>query len=187
MLRRHHLMPLAERRVLDVGCGDGSVLRDLVRYGASPRYLEGVDLLPERIRRARELSPGIRFSVGDAQALPYPDGAFDLTLAFTLLSSVIDGGGRRRVAEEAMRVLRPGGALLLYDFWLNPGNPDVRPLRAGEIRRLFSGHEIDLRRVTLAPPITRAVARWSWLLCEVLEKVPVLRTHYLAAVIKRSD
>lgn len=186
-LRRHRLVPLAERRVLDIGCGDGSVLRDLVRYGASPRCLEGVDLLPERVERARELSPSMRFSLGDARALPYPGEAFDLALAFTLLSSVVDSGGRRRVAAEAMRVLRRGGVLLVYDFWVNPGNPDVRPLRAREIGELFAGHRVDLRRVSLAPPIARALAGWSWLACELLEKLPFLSTHYLAAIVKRSD
>ena len=185
-LRRHRLTPLAGRRVLDIGCGDGSVLRDLVRYGATPRCLEGADLLPERIQRAQELGPHMRFTVADAQALPYPEGAFDLALAFTLFSSVVDEGARRRVAAEALRVLRPGGVLLLYDFWINPGNPDVRRLRARHIRELFAGHSIDLRRVTLAPPIARALARWSWLACELLEKIPILRTHYLAVIIKRS-
>jgi SAM-dependent methyltransferase len=184
MLGRHGLLPLGERRVLDVGCGDGSVLRDMLRYGARPDNLEGVDLLPERIERARELSPNVRFSEADASALPCADASFDLALGFTLFSSILDEGTRRRVADEMLRVLRPGGLALLYDFWLNPRNPDVRPLGKRQVQALFPGCALDWRRVTLAPPLTRFLASRSWLVCYLLEKLPFLRTHYLVAITK---
>src|SRR5947208_4432747 len=56
-LRDAGLLPLAGRWVLDVGCGDGAVLRDLLRYGAKAEDLSGLDLLPERVERARALTP----------------------------------------------------------------------------------------------------------------------------------
>jgi SAM-dependent methyltransferase len=186
-LGRHGLLPLGERRVLDVGCGDGSVLRDLLRYGARPDNLEGIDLLPERIERARELSPNLRFAEGDAAALAHADSSFDLALAFTLFSSILDEETRRRVAGEMLRVLRPGGLALLYDFWLNPRNPDVRPLGKREVRALFSGCRFDWRRVTLAPPLVRLLAPRSWLACYLLERLPFLRTHYLVAIRKEGS
>ena len=184
MLGRYDLLPLGERRVLDVGCGDGSVLRDLLRYGARPENLEGVDLLQERIEKARELSPNIRFSEADASALPCADASFDVALGFTLFSSILDGETRRRVANEILRVLRPGGLVLLYDFWLNPRNRDVRPLGRRQVHVLFAGCALDWRRVTLAPPLTRFLAPRSWLVCYLLEKLPFLRTHYLVAIRK---
>jgi SAM-dependent methyltransferase len=187
VLGRHSLLPLGERRVLDVGCGDGSVLRGLLRYGARPENLEGIDLLPERIERARELSPNLDFSEGDAAALPCADSSFDLTLAFTLFSSILDEETRRQVAGEMLRVLRPGGLVLLYDFWLNPRNPDVRPLGKREARALFPGCRFDWRRVTLAPPLARLLAPRSWLVCYLLEKLPFLRTHYLVAIRKEGS
>src|SRR3954471_18786171 len=60
LLREAGLLPLTGSRVLDVGCGDGAVLREMLRYGASVEDLSGIDLLPERIERARELTPGVR-------------------------------------------------------------------------------------------------------------------------------
>src|SRR5215216_4218071 len=60
LLREAGLLPLTGRSVLDVGCGDGAVLRDMLRYGAWAADLSGVDLLPERAERARELTPGAR-------------------------------------------------------------------------------------------------------------------------------
>src|SRR5215216_8140143 len=67
LLRNARLLPLTGRRVLDVGCGDGAVLRDMLRYGASVEGLSGVDLLAERVDRAKELTPGAHIEVGDAR------------------------------------------------------------------------------------------------------------------------
>jgi SAM-dependent methyltransferase len=187
LLRRHALIPLDDKRVLDIGCGNGAVLRDFVRYGARPELLDGIDLLPERIDAARERSaPGMRLSLGDATDLPYPAGHFDIALTFTVLSSILDEQTRRRVADEAMRVLRRGGTLIFYDFTWNPTNPDVRGVGARDLRSLFPDCDIDARRVTLAPPISRRIAPWSWPLASALQALPFLRSHLLAAVRRRA-
>lgn len=178
------LLPLAGRRVLDVGCGDGSVLLDMLRYGAAPDVLHGIDLLPERIESARARLPGAHLEAGDARKLPYDDGYFDLVQGFTLLSSVVDADARQAVAAEMARVTRPGGIVLLYDFWTNPTNRDVRPLRRSEVRRLFPGKRVAFRSTTLAPPVTRALFRvpGGRIVCTLLDVLPFLRTHFVAAV-----
>jgi SAM-dependent methyltransferase len=184
LLRAHRLMPLAPRDIIDVGCGNGGLLRDFVRLGAAADRCTGIDLLQERIDAARAADPGMKLSCGDATSLPYSDASFDIALQFTLLSSVLDGEMRRAIAAETMRVLRPGGVLIWYDFFWNPGNRDVRGIRLAELRWLYPGCAIDARRVTLAPPITRLCARVSSRLCAALEAVPALRSHYLAAIQK---
>lgn len=182
-LARHGLLPLAGRRILDVGCGDGSLLRDFRRYGAGPESLAGADLLSWRLPRG-EGAVGPLLATADARRLPFTDAAFDLVLAFTLLSSVVEEESRRQAASEMARVLRPGGLALVYDFWVNPANRDVRPVRLSEVRRLFPGCRVEARRLTLAPPLLRLLARRSWLACYLLEKIPYLQTHYLAAITK---
>jgi SAM-dependent methyltransferase len=178
------LLPLGDRKVLDAGCGDGGVLRDLVRLGSNPACLTGVDLLPGRVEQARELTPGARFEVADAQMLPFGDGEFGLVLGFTLLSSVTDAAARRRVASEMARVCGAHGAIVLYDFWINPFNRDARPLRRDEVRALFAGWEASFRSVTLAMPLARALAPLPGgrLACTLLEMIPFLRTHFLVAL-----
>jgi len=181
------LLPMTNLRVLDVGCGEGAVLRDLLRFGARPENMVGVDLLVSRLARARALNAGMAFSVADAADLPYPDASFDLLLAFTLLSSIVDVEVRGAASSEMLRVLRPGGVLIIYDFWVNPRNPDVRPLRRAEVRRLFPGCAFNWRRVTLAPPLLRLLARSApggWLACYLLEKLPFLCTHFLVTITK---
>jgi SAM-dependent methyltransferase len=170
--------------VLDVGCGDGAVLHDCLRYGARVEDLSGVDLLPDRIESARARLPGARLEVGDGQSLPFESESFDIVLGFTLLSSVLDDDARGRLAAEMLRVARPGGLIVLYEFWVNPFNRDTRPLKHDDVRSLFAGHTVGFSRTTLAPPITRALARLpgGWLACTALEMIPFVNTHYLAAV-----
>jgi ubiquinone/menaquinone biosynthesis C-methylase UbiE len=184
LLGRADAMPLAGRRVLDVGCGDGSVLLDMQRYGAAPDDLYGIDLLRDRVESARAKLPAGHIEQGDARFLPFEDGAFDLTLGFTILSFVVDPALRRMVAAEMTRVTRPGGLILLYDFWINPLNRDVRPLRRSEVRTLFSGKRIDFHGTTLAPPLTRAVFRLPGgrIVCSLLDVLPFSRTHFVASV-----
>jgi len=79
-------------------------------------------------------------------------------------------------------VLGPGGVVLWYDFTLNPRNRDTRGINRDELRVLFPGLRPRIRRVTLAPPLARLIAPRSWLAAELLERVPVLRTHLLATL-----
>lgn len=185
LLRRHGIQTLGGLRMIELGCGEGSFLRSLLYYGAQPELLCGIDLDPARIESAAALAPGTRLFAGDGAALPYKDGAFDLAFAFTFFSSVVDPAPRRRAASETLRVLRTGGLLVVYDFWINPLNTRVRALGAGELRSIFRGDRIEIQRVTLAPPIVRALGGRS--ICRTLERLPFLRTHLLAAVTKESQ
>jgi SAM-dependent methyltransferase len=183
VLRSHHLGSLAGLRILELGCGEGALLKTLIHYGADIGKLGAVDIDRERVGRARASLPCVRLAVGDIASLPYRDAAFDLAFAFTVLTSVLDGRVRRRGAEEALRVLRPGGLLVVYDFWVNPVNRRVRPLRAAELRDLFAPRPVEVAKVTLAPPVVRALGGRGRL-CRPLERLPFLRTHLMATVVK---
>jgi hypothetical protein len=104
---------------------------------------------------------------------------------FTVFTSILDPALKRAIAREMLRVLRPGGAILWFDFRIsNPRNSQVKGVPAAEIRSLFAECRIDLVPVLLAPPLARLVAGWSLPLAEVLNAVPLLRTHY-AGLIRR--
>ena len=187
-LRREDLLPLRGRRILEIGCGTGHFLRELVKWGADPDRVTGIDLLEDRVARAAELVPrGVQVEVGNAASTLFPKGAFDVILQMTLFTSILEPAMRERVSREMLRLLAPGGAIVWYDFRVNnPGNPDVRRVGAGEIRALFPGCRIRLKSATLAPPIARRVAPLSWHLCSLLAAIPVARTHYLAIIRPRS-
>ena len=91
---------------------------------------------------------------------------------------------RQAVACEMERVLRPGGLVVSYDFRVARDRRNTRPLRVAELIALFPGFAADARRVTLVPPLARALAGRSWLLCTLLEVIPLLRTHELVVLTK---
>ena len=181
-LRRHGIADLTGRSILDVGCGDGWFLRRLASYGADRRLLAGVDLLPERIEAGRRIDPDLDLRSADAGALAYPDRSFDLIFQMTVFSSILDNRMRRAVASEMARVLKPGGAIVSYDFLVTRDRRNTRPLSARELAGLFPGFVPDARRVTLLPPLARLLAGRTWAACELLETIPLLRTHELVVL-----
>ena len=182
VLLREGLCPLAERCILEMGCGTGGVLREFLFFGADPRSLHGIDLLGWRVAGAAARDPHLPLACADGRNLPYPDGSFDLVLQYTVFTSILDDTVKSDVAQEMRRVLKPGGLILWYDYWLNPTNPHAKGIRPREIRGLFPNSRFSFRRITLAPPLTRWLAARVWLACHVLESLRVLNTHYLVAI-----
>jgi len=186
LLKRAGFALLERFDILELGCGGGGVLLDLIKWKADPDRLCGCDLLPERVAEARRRLPvGTVLAVADGGALPYPSACFDLVLQFTVFTSVLDRALQQRIAAEIWRVLRPGGAALWYDFrFQNRGNPAVQAIHPRQVQALFPHGTFTARRVTLAPPIARHLAQWSWLACELLALLPWLRTHDLILIRK---
>ena len=178
---------LGEKKILDVGCGTGYSLREFIQWGARPENLVGIDLLPDRVAEARSLFPeAVTIRCGNAERLDLPDASFDLVHQSTVFTSIFDPALKRKIAAEMIRGLKPDGLIVWYDFSFdNPHNPDVRGVKKREIHELFRGCGISLRRTTLAPPISRRLAPYSLLLCDVLEKIPLLCSHYVGAIWKR--
>jgi ubiquinone/menaquinone biosynthesis C-methylase UbiE len=120
------LAPFAgDERALDVGCGTGALAYVLARH---VREVVGVDASEEYVEAAREHAPpGCTFLVGDAAALPFGYGEFDLVGSARLLHHV-----RRPelVVAEIARVTRPGGRILLVDQL-----GDIDPIRSLELDR----------------------------------------------------
>ncbi|MDI6716569.1 MAG: SAM-dependent methyltransferase, partial [Actinomycetota bacterium] len=89
-------------------------------------------------------------------------------------------------AKSMLRVVKNDGIIIWYDFrYDNPRNPDVQGVKKAEIHELFPNCKIDLKRITLAPPLARAIAPISVIACQILEKIPLLCTHYLGVIKKR--
>lgn len=182
VLKKHNFVCLSQFQILEMGCGSGGVLTEFLSFGAAPTSLFGVDLLLDRLFQARQQLSTSHFSNAYGQSLPFPSNSFDLVLQFTALSSILDLSLRQEVCNDMLRVLKPGGMILSYDFWLNPTNPQTHGIRPAEIRCLFPDCKFDFQRITLAPPIARRLVSVSWLLCAFLEKLKIFNTHYLVAI-----
>lgn len=102
-------------RLLDIGCGTGRTLHQIVRTHPSLR-LWGVDLSPAYVSVARRRleSPEVTIAVENAEQLPFADGAFDIATSVYLFHE-LPRNARRNVVREMHRVLRPGGLLVIED------------------------------------------------------------------------
>lgn len=186
LLAAHTDRRLETLRLLEIGCGSGSNLQELIRLGFDPENLVGNELLPERVAAARRSLPAAtEVHEGDALLLPFADGSFDIVYQSTVFTSLLDNDFQERLAERVWRWVRPGGAVLWYDFVFdNPKNKDVRGVPLSRIRCLFPQGRVDARRVTLAPPISRRAVRWHPMLYPLLNSLPFLRSHILCWVEK---
>ena len=178
-------LPLGSRRVLEIGSGSGAELAWMRELGASNSSLVGVDLLPDRVALAARTYPEIEFRQGNAERLEFDDGAFQLVLAITIFSSILDPSMARKVAAEAVRVLAPGGALLWYDVrYDSVSNRNVRAVTAARVRELFPSLQGELHTLTLLPPLARRLGRLTGGAYPVLSAFPPLRSH-LAALLRK--
>jgi SAM-dependent methyltransferase len=166
---------------LEIGCGNGSNLLELVRLGFSAKNLIANELLPDRVKLAKENLPSlVKVLEGDALSLDIEDESLDIVYQSTVFSSILDEKFQSKLAEKMWAWVKPGGGILWYDFTHNnPSNPDVKGITLKRIRDLFPEGKIDLRRVTLAPPISRRVCKLHPNLYHVFNVFPFLRTHVL--------
>jgi SAM-dependent methyltransferase len=177
---------LAQRRVLEVGCGSGSNLLEWLRLGCAADHLSGIELLSERLAQARRALPAaITLIEGDALQAAIEPASQDVVMQSTVFSSLLDDVFQQRLADAMWGWTKPGGAVLWYDFIVNnPRNADVRGVPLARLRELFPHGHITTRRVTLAPPLSRLVCRVHPAAYGLVNALPWLRTHVLCWIAK---
>jgi arsenite methyltransferase len=163
VLRRRRLVREALRagpgeRVLDVGCGPGFYLAELLEQVGPTGSVTGVDASPQTLALARRRTDGagnVRLHLADATALPVPDAAFDAALSVQVLEYVADLGS---ALAELHRALRPGGRLVIWDIdWSTVSWHATDPAHMDRVLRAWDGHlaHPSLPR-TLAPRLRAA-------------------------------
>lgn len=157
------------QNVLDVGCGTGTLALHLAGRVGPGGSVAGVDASPEMINAARAKAVrkkvDARFMVAAAQALPFEDETLD-AVTTSLTIHHLPEADRLLAVREMLRVLRPGGQLLIAEF-----QAPARPISRSITRHLF-GHAMadnDLTAIlTLADDagavtLTRRPTAVGWL------------------------
>ena len=174
-------------RSLDLGCGTGDATSQLDSWGLLKSTIIGVDLRADALT---ELANRDRAGSGvqaNGAELPFADNSMDLAILATVLSSIRAAFVRRALAAEVKRVLRPGGAVVVYDMRVtNPRNGDVRKVTRAEVFELFDGFDGLWRSLTVLPPVAARlpVRRGRPVGAGVLGWFPPLRTHGLFVGLK---
>jgi ubiquinone/menaquinone biosynthesis C-methylase UbiE len=124
-----------DHRVLDIGCGTGTLLVKLKRrYGAA--QVVGLDPDPKALRRAHikaaRAAVSVQFDQGFANELPYKRESFDRVFS-SFMFHHLDKPEREKMLKEVLRVLKPGGSLHFVDFIIDDASP-------GLFDRLFRAH-----------------------------------------------
>ena len=173
---------LSRLTAMEVGCGAGGNLLELLRMGFRPEHLSGAELLAERYAMARSLlPPAVTLWQGDASVLAIEPASRDIVCQHTVFSSLLDDGFQQLLASAMWSWVKPGGGVLWYDFTVdNPRNRDVRGVPLRRLRQLFPQARLQYNRVTLAPPLARLACRVHPSLYTAFNALPVLRTHVLA-------
>ena len=170
--------------VVDLGCGSGELLGDTLEAGLHADWI-GVDLQPGVLASARTRYPAARWVEASGDQLPLPSESVDLVVASTLFSSLPSRAFEERVAAEIGRVLRGGRWLVWYDLrYPSPGNHAVHAISRDRIAQLFPGWTVELRTLTVLPPLARRLVASTDTLYRLLSAVPPLRSHLAGRLMK---
>lgn len=186
LLNAHAKSDFQALKLVDLGCGTGGNLLDFLRLGFRSENLVGLELLEGRAKAAKEQLPAAtQIVVGDASAADIAEESVDIVFQSVVFSSLLSDDFQEHLARSMWRWIRPGGGVLWYDFiYDNPRNADVRGVPLKRVRALFPDGKFTVRRITLAPPISRRVGPWSTSIHNLLNALPFLRTHLMVWIEK---
>ena len=167
-------------RILDVGCGGGGDLHELAKLKYRCENITGIDVLPDRLAEAKQLWPQGCFIEGDASQMQFEDSCYDLVFESTMFATLPDDVLSAGIAAEMVRVCKPGGYLLLRDWWTpKPRDTNYKALTKNRLRKLFAvgrdTHLIGIYKGALVPPVGRFLsARLPSLYFLVAAMMPLL-------------
>jgi ubiquinone/menaquinone biosynthesis C-methylase UbiE len=194
-VRRRKVLDLFDKAggtVLDVGCGPGVMVAELVERGCTFR---GVDPSADMISIARERFPEndrVSFITGDAARLEFPDNSFDAVLCMGVMDFVPNG---QQAIGEMIRVLKPGGTLIItvtnlfsaYSWWKNyvfyplvdayfdfrarMHDPATKSGSSGKLRRLYSRRQAEQLMTAAGGDVVRVVPYYFNVLISPLDEL----------------
>jgi ubiquinone/menaquinone biosynthesis C-methylase UbiE len=137
----------------------------LLRLRYRPENVTGIDIRSDQVQSAAHFLPQARFVAGDASAMGFDDDTFDLVYESTMFATLPDDALSGAIAREMIRVCRPGGYLLLVDWWMPKiGDPEYKALTRGRLKSLFlNSNKVELlgiRRGAIVPPLGRLLSKW---------------------------
>lgn len=156
-----------DERILDLGCGRGAVLMLAAQHLTTGRAV-GVDLWrrgdqsgnsAEATRRnalAEGVADRVEVHTADMRALPFADESFDVVVSSLAIHNISRRAGREQAVGEAVRVLRPGGRLLIVDVrGTRQHQAQLAGMGLGDVARRRLGWPFPAMLVTATKPVRR--------------------------------
>ena len=176
--------------ILDVGCGSGNDLMELVKYGFDQNKLFGVDINNERIDIGKLNYPLLNLSIQDATKLNFQDNFFNLVFESTMFVQITDIEMSQKIAREMVRVTKKNGYIFLIDwrygkFW----NPNYLACNKKRVKQLFNvGTDMEIIAISngsLIPPIGRFLSTYFGSLYFVVHKLCPFLVGQFTYVLKK--
>lgn len=185
-IKKEKISPVSSKKLIEIGCGDGSNLLYFLKLGFKPENIVANELVEQRAKTARKLLPDtINMIIGNAIDLQLPSEEFDIVFQSTVFSSILNPESREKLANVIWKLVKPGGGILWYDFvYDNPNNPNVKKVSLKNVKEIFPAAQIKSWRLTLAPPISRLVTKIHPNFYHLFNFFPFLRTHTLCWIKK---
>lgn len=171
-------------KVLEVGCGNGSMLNMFTQLGFGEKNLTGIDLMESRLKNAAACHNQNGYLCANGEKLPFKNSSFDIVSQFTVFSSILNKTTKQNIAAEMKRVCKPGGIIIWYDMiHTNPLNKNLKGIRYGEIKELFNiTQNAVTKRIILNPWILRPALKISKILCDILSAVKIFNSFYISFI-----
>jgi ubiquinone/menaquinone biosynthesis C-methylase UbiE len=158
-----------DERILDIGCGRGAVLLMAAQHLTKGRAV-GVDLwrtldqsgnsaaVTQRNAVAEGVAERVELHTADMQALPFEDNSFDLVVSSLAIHNISGQAGREKAIGEAVRVLRPGGRVVIVDVrGTRQYQAELEKRGMADVARRWLGLRYGIARlVTATKPAGRA-------------------------------
>ena len=188
-------------RLLDVGCGTGVLA---ARLAASGYETTGLDPSEGMLRLLRERAPAVNAVQASATDMPFGNGEFDLSVSVATMHHIADPDSVRRALAEMVRVVRPGGTVIVWDH--NPRSPywpylmkrvpqdrgDERLVGLDELvdgLREGGGDEVAVQQLGLVPDfVPERLLRAAAAIERAAERTPGLRrvlAHNVVVAVRR--
>jgi ubiquinone/menaquinone biosynthesis C-methylase UbiE len=152
-------------KILDVGCGAGFSMLRLLSHGLEPECLCGIDIEQSRIDRGLRRFPALNLLHGDASDMDFESNSFDLAMESTMFVQLTDEPMAQGIANEMLRVVKPGGYIMLTDWRYSFGRPGYRALSRTRIANLFGvgtrSSVVCRRHGALIPVLGRALSQYA--------------------------
>jgi SAM-dependent methyltransferase len=160
-------LDVTSARVLDVGSSAGVGLIPFLWNGFRLEQMHGIDMNAARVAGAQRTLPGVQIVEGDATDMRahYADASFDLVCEQFCFCHIPSADVRKRIAAEMLRIVKPGGFLLVHDWRMTAGRRQIFGVPQSLIRELF-GVGTKTTVVTkfasqLWPPVGRSLSRYT--------------------------
>ena len=183
MERLIELIPHKRGTILDVACGKGGTTRHLLKHYPAADIM-AVNVSARQLARAQEIAPGCDFRLMDACHLALPDDSLDNMIC---VEAAFHFDTRERFLQEARRVLRPGGCLVLSDILMTRQAERSKPYRL-EANYLAgpAAYQELCRRVGFEPIEVIDATQQCWVGC-FWHAVRYIHQRYLARQVILSD